>query len=245
MIAVVVIGVVAGIAVIAGLLNRGEQAPRGNGFYIPELKVKARASIPFPTRAPTTNVAQWSQKVSARTDVPARALVAYARAERMARARTPGCRVSWATIAGLGEIESQHGQHDGATLQSDGTPSVPIIGPRLDGSTGVRAVRDTDDGKLDGDKQWDRAVGPMQFLPQTWQQWGVRATGDGRAPDPQSIDDAAATSARYLCLNGRHIGTPTGWWNGVLIYNNSLQYGRDVYSAADAYARTAKKATAK
>jgi membrane-bound lytic murein transglycosylase B len=117
----------------------------------------------------------------------------------------------------------------------------PIIGIPLDGSPGVRAVPDTDGGRLDGDTQWDRAVGAMQFLPATWARWGMRASGDGAPPDPQNIDDAALTAARFMCHRGGDLATAEGWWKAVYAYNTSTTYGRDVFSGADAYAKAAAK----
>jgi membrane-bound lytic murein transglycosylase B len=65
----------------------------------------------------------------------------------------------------------------------------------------------------------------------------VRASRDGNRPDPQNIDDASLTAARYLCADGRDLARPQGWWDAVLSYNNSVDYGQQVFSAADAYAR--------
>jgi membrane-bound lytic murein transglycosylase B len=67
----------------------------------------------------------------------------------------------------------------------------------------------------------------------------VRASGDGKAPDPQNVDDAALTAARYLCSRGGNLATAAGWWRAVLAYNASVSYGQDVFSGADAYAKEA------
>ena len=45
------------------------------------------------------------------------------------------------------------------------------------------------------------AVGWMQFMPATWQQWGVDADKDGQA-NPYSPQDAIFTAARYLDASG-------------------------------------------
>src|SRR5687767_9098537 len=63
---------------------------------------------------------------------------------------------------------------------------------------GFASIVDTDGGVLDGDARWDRAVGPMRFIPSTWQLVGRDGNGDGIA-DPFSIDDAALSAAAYLC----------------------------------------------
>jgi membrane-bound lytic murein transglycosylase B len=178
----------------------------------------------------------WAEKVSAATQVPARVLAAYGRAEMWMRAQKPTCQLSWATLAGIGRVESGHGDFGGADVGSDGQVTMPILGPVLNGSPGLRAVPDTDGGKLDGDTRWDRAIGPMQVLPATWKRWAERASGDGAKPDPQNVDDSAFTAARYLCSAGDDLSTPAGWWKAVLAYNQSTEYAQDVFSGSDAYA---------
>ena len=96
------------------------------------------------------------------------ALDAYLRAETALADETPGCRIEWWMIAAVGRAESHHGELGGRTIGPDGTVSTPIIGVALDGGPGVRAIVDTDGGALDTDAVWDRAVGPMQFIPETW-----------------------------------------------------------------------------
>lgn len=175
----------------------------------------------------------WADKVSDVTGIPARALIGYGNAELELRASQPSCRISWATLAGIGRIESNHGQYGGAVLQANGYPSKPIVGVPLDGSPGVRAIGDTDNGRFDGDPNYDRAVGPMQFIPGTWARWGG-------GYDPQQIDAAALAAAKYLCAGGRDMASPQGWWQGILSYNNSVDYARKVFGLADSYAKAAQ-----
>jgi membrane-bound lytic murein transglycosylase B len=184
-------------------------------------------------------LAQWASQVAAVTGVPARALSAYGNAELAMRADQPNCRISWATLAGIGRIESNHGQYAGAVLGADGRPSKPIVGVPLDGSAGVQAIGDTDGGRYDGDAGVDRAVGPMQFIPGTWRKWASDGNGDGLG-DPQQIDDAALAAARYLCAGGRDMASPSGWWAGILSYNNSTEYAQKVFGLADGYAKAAR-----
>jgi membrane-bound lytic murein transglycosylase B len=181
-------------------------------------------------------VATWADHLAGTVDIPARALRAYGQADLAMRTMAPRCRVSWATLAGIGRVESDHGRFGGGSLGADGRPSKPIVGVPLDGSGAVQSIADTDGGRLDGDSTYDRAVGPMQFIPSTWAHWASDGDGDGRS-DPQDVDDAALATARYLCADGRDVGTPAGWWAGVLSYNESVDYAQRVFSAADTYAR--------
>ncbi|WP_342749747.1 lytic murein transglycosylase [Umezawaea tangerina] len=243
-----IVFVAAGAWGLAALDRKPVVQPRAE-FPVPFQSVQPGSQVPdvagqVPQASPSGQEAsgpdpmdEWTRKVSEKTDIPRRALRAYALADLVMRAQAPSCRISWATLAGVGRIESHHGFINGAKLGDDGMPSVPIIGIPLDGRPGVRAINDTDGGTLDGDPTWDRAVGPMQFIPTTWVKYAMRANGDGRPPDPQNIDDAALATARYLCSGSRDMGSSEGWWAAVYEYNNSVEYGQNVFSGADAYAR--------
>ncbi len=195
----------------------------------PDVEVPQRSEAPV---ADGVVDAGWLAETSRRTDVPARVLQAYARA---ADAVADRCEIGWNTLAGIGRIETVHGSYAGASVAADGSVRPRILGPRLDGSPGFRAIEDTDGGALDGDTTWDRAVGPMQFIPTTWERWGADADGDGTA-DPHSIDDATLAAARYLCDAGDGLADEAGWVDAVLTYNNSGSYAREVAAAAAEYA---------
>ena len=143
--------------------------------------------------------------------------------------------MSWTTLAAIGRVESDHGRLGRADLDADGVARPPVVGVALDGGPGLAEIRDTDGGRLDGDRDHDRAVGPMQFLPATWARHGVDGDGDG-VRDPHDLDDAAASAAAYLCANGRDVTDGDDWWSGVLTYNRSVDYARRVWTAADRYA---------
>jgi len=151
-------------------------------------------------------LAAWAAPVAVRTTIPLVALEAYAVAELTVSQTHPSCNLRWTTLAGIGRNESNHGRTNGASLSTDGKSSPPIYGPPLDGTNNNKAIQDTDDGQLDGDAVWDRAVGPMQFIPSTWRTYAVDADGDGQA-NPHDIDDAALASARYLCSSNRNLST--------------------------------------
>lgn len=200
--------------------------------------VSLTAAGPKRSRQQPTSLDQWATAVTGATGIPVPALWAYGNAELAVRTTDPGCHLTWATLAGIGRVESDHGRFGGARLLANGQESKPVIGVPLDGTGGVRAIPDSDHGRYDGDPVHDRAVGPMQFLPSTWAEYGADAVGDGR-PDPENINDAALAAARYLCVGGRDMGTPSGWWSGLMSYNDSDQYGQKVFGLADRYARQA------
>jgi membrane-bound lytic murein transglycosylase B len=179
---------------------------------------------------------EWIVRIAAATGIPERALSAYARSHVDIAGEEPECGLDWATIAAIGSIESGHGSYGGAVLDEHGRAQPAIIGRALDGN-GVATIRDTDDGVLDGDVTWDRAVGPMQFIPSTWAKWGSDANGDGAA-DPHQIDDAARATARYLCASGP-MTSPEGWRAAVFSYNHDNDYVDKVARVANEYAASA------
>ncbi|MGJ7540830.1 lytic transglycosylase domain-containing protein [Brevibacterium luteolum] len=173
----------------------------------------------------------WITDQSKRTGIPARVLQSYVAAEIWAARQFPQCGLRWNTLAGIGYVESAHGTLGGTMVTAAGTTAQPIIGPQLNGR-GVARITDTDGGRLDQDRDFDRAVGPMQFLPATWQAFGIDGNGDGTA-DAQNIDDATASAAKYLCTGQRNLATPEGWTQAILSYNPSDAYVRAVFDAAN------------
>lgn len=176
----------------------------------------------------------WAAATSASTGIPERALLAYAGAAIAKANSAPSCQLSWNTIAAIGAVESDHGRHDGATVGDDGTVSPAIYGVALDGIV-TADIPDSDGGELDGDPKFDRAVGPMQLIPQTWRNWHVDGNGDG-IEDPQNLDDAVLATANYLCRAGGKLGNEDGWRQAVLAYNQSDDYVALVATTAVGYA---------
>lgn len=168
--------------------------------------------------------------------IPLRAYKAYLNAQGLMANEQPNCHVNWSLLAGIGRVESNHGRFGGAGFTADGRVSPPIYGVALDGSlAGTAVVRDSDNGAYDGDTRWDRAVGPMQFLPRSWNIHGGDGNADGQR-DPQQIDDAVYGSARYMCSGGGDLGTYQGQYAAVYRYNHSDSYVRLVLSLAATYA---------
>ena len=79
------------------------------------------------------------------------------------------------------------------------------------------------------------AEGPMQFLPSTWQEWGITAFGEPGPPDVMDPYDAVPSAARLLCAAGA--GTPAGLPNAILAYNHASWYVAEVLALAQQYAR--------
>jgi len=156
-------------------------------------------------------------------DVPEAALRAYKNAAAAMSSSRPGCQLPWTLVAAIGRVESDHGRYGGSVLGSDGVSRPAILGVPLNGKGPVAAIHDTDDGKLDGDKVWDRAVGQMQFIPSTWAMVGGDGDGDG-TESPDDIDDAALAAGSYLCHGGYSVLDPSGMARAIFSYNHSDYY---------------------
>jgi len=176
----------------------------------------------------------WVTDTAEKTGIPARALAAYAGGAVRLALTWPECGVTWNTLAGIGWVESHHGELFGDYINDDGFMSVPIFGVPLVGD-GTMNIPDFDDGNFDGSAEYDRAVGPMQIIPQTWAAWHVDGNGDGN-PDGQQIDDSVVSSANYLCFSSDTMTTPEGWRQGLWGYNQLDSYADDVRDKANEYA---------
>ena len=161
--------------------------------------------------APTAMVAPASAN-----GIPAAALAAYQRAETVIDAADPSCHLTWPLIAAIGRVESDHGRFGGNMLADDGVAQPGHLRHRARRhATAPHAIRDTDAGQYDDDARFDRAVGPMQFIPSTWSVVGVDGDGDGKR-NPQDIDDAALATAVYLCSGDDDLATERGPARGGL-----------------------------
>ncbi len=212
-------------------------------LFIPE-GVPPPAGDPVPpvdthvSGRPADQLRAWAEKRSPQLEIPVIALEAYAYAARVAEVENPKCHIAWTTLAGIGQVESHHGTYRGATLAPNGDVSPPIRGVRLDGSGDTMRIVGDSDGMRDGmvaDGGVARAMGPMQFIPETWRLYGVDANNDGII-SPDNIDDSALSAAGYLCWRGKDLATPRGWITALRAYNNSGVYARAVRDWATAYA---------
>jgi transglycosylase-like protein with SLT domain len=79
------------------------------------------------------------------------------------------------------------------------------------------------------------ALGPMQFLPSTWREWGITAFGEPGPPNVMDPYDAVPSAARYLCAAGA--GTPAGLARAIFAYNHADWYVAEVLALARQYAR--------
>ncbi|MCT2542434.1 lytic transglycosylase domain-containing protein [Streptomyces atratus] len=168
----------------------------------------------------------WSE-----AGIPATVLAAYRKAESTLGRTDPGCRLPWQLLAAIGKVES--GQAGGGRVDAHGTTLSPILGPVLDGA-GFANIPDTDGGAYDGDRRYDRAVGPMQFIPSTWAHWGQDGNGDGRR-DPNNIYDAALAAGHYLCAGPRDLSVKADLDRAILSYNHSDTYLRTALSWLEFY----------
>jgi membrane-bound lytic murein transglycosylase B len=241
----VITAVVAGLvgcAVLAGLVAL-VLAPR-LAAVIPDAAAPAPrwapppASPPVAATNPGTGIAglvdaTWAASAAAATGIPERAVLAYAGAALAKAASMPKCSLSWTTLAAVGEVESSNGQHGGSSIGADGTVTPPIFGVALNGD-GVALIPDSDGGSIDGDAKADRAVGPMQLIPQTWRNWHTDGNGDG-VEDPQNIDDAVMATTNYLCRASTALDTEAGWRAAIAAYNSPSAYLAKVAWVAVAY----------
>lgn len=208
-----------------------------DGTTVPTSAIEAPASLSVPGEiAPGVpkGAAQSVISSASTNGIPAAALEAYQRSAQVINSAKPGCKISWQLIAAIGRVESDHGRYGGNTLTQDGKSSPGIYGIALDGTNNTAKITDTDAGQFDNDKVFDRAVGPMQFIPSTWSVVGVDGDGDDER-DPQDIDDAALATAVYLCSGSEDLSTTAGQRTAVYRYNHSQDYVDLVLSIMKAY----------
>jgi hypothetical protein len=158
--------------------------------------------------------------------IPGVVLDAYLKAQQVLATQQPNCHLPWWLLAGIGKIES--GQAENGEVDAAGNTLRPILGPELNGQHGYAALPAILGGRWTGDPVWQRAVGPMQFLPSTWLEWG----GGG---NPNNVYDADVAAGKYLCNGGRDLSVPAQQAAAVFSYNHSDSYVQIVLIWANAY----------
>ncbi len=226
----------AGIGGTGAALASSDQARLPDGSLLPADAIEAPASLSAPGGvAPAVSGDGNAVVTSASTSgIPSLALAAYQRSEAVINAADKACQLPWQLTAAIGRVESDHGRFRGNSLDDDGVATPGIYGIALNGKNNTRAITDTDAGQYDNDTVWDRAVGPMQFIPSTWAVVGVDGDNDGKR-NPQDIDDSALAAAVYLCSGKDDLGTDAGRRAAVHRYNNSDAYVDLVLRIMDAY----------
>ncbi|WP_024448030.1 lytic transglycosylase domain-containing protein [Mycolicibacterium iranicum] len=231
--AVAVIGATALLLASSCSWQLGTQVPDGvpppPGDPVPQIDTYAKGR-------PADQLREWAAERAPALGIPVTALEAYAYAARVAEVENPDCHLSWTTLAGIGQVESHHGTYRGSTVAPDGEVTPPIRGVLLDGSNGNLEILDHDSVSNDGEEPYARAMGPMQFIPETWRLYGVDANNDGDI-SADNIDDAALSAAGYLCWRGKDLSKPRGWMEALRAYNHSDAYARNVRDWATAYAQ--------
>ncbi|MEU1298470.1 lytic transglycosylase domain-containing protein [Streptomyces shenzhenensis] len=160
------------------------------------------------------------RRVTAEAGLPSTVFDAYQKAADSVGRTDPACGLRWELLAAIGKVESGHA--GGGAVAANGDTLTRITGPALDGN-GFALILDSENGVWDGDTVYDRAVGPMQFLPTTWKTWGADGNGDGVA-DPNNVYDAALAAGHYLCAGDRDLRTAAGLERAILSYNYSRDY---------------------
>jgi hypothetical protein len=207
-----------------------------DGSSVPSEAIEAPASVSDPDEASDGEHDDASRilATSSANGIPSSALAAYQRAETVINSADKACNLTWQLVAAIGRVESNHGRFGGSALDDQGVATPGIFGVPLNGTQQTSVIRDTDAGQLDNDPSYDRAVGPMQFIPSTWSVVGVDADNDGQR-NPQDIDDAALATAVYLCSGDNDLATVAGQRASVYRYNHSTSYVDLVLSVMDNY----------
>ncbi len=174
-------------------------------------------------------------------DIPPRMLAAYKKAAATVGKHVPKCKgMAWPVLAGIAKVESNHAS--GRNIADNGDIRPKILGVLLNGSGAggnTSVFPDTDNGKWDGTATGERAVGPFQFLPSTWEGVGQDNNGDEKA-DPHNAYDAALGAAIYLCGGGRDLTKKSQLRSALFQYNRSNAYVENVSNWISQYREAAK-----
>jgi membrane-bound lytic murein transglycosylase B len=227
-----VVAIVAAVALVSGIATAAAMAVGAPPKWASDVVAKSPGKTASSLMAKPDVMASRAP----RDDTRPRVRAAYENAVAVANADGTNCGVRYAVLAAVGSVESSLGRPNSRTVirDSDGRVEPPIYGPLLNGVEGMSEVPDSDHGVYDEDPDWDRAVGPLQFLPSTWYRIKADANGDG-TKDPQSIDDAALGALHYLCLaiRGASIDEGDNLATALFSYNRSKSYVARVIAIVD------------
>ena len=169
-------------------------------------------SAPTALTRPADALAPWASRVGIVLDVPVVAVQAYGYAQLILESAVPDCHLGWTTLAGIGEVESQHGQAGGAVLDRDRAVDPAdrrsAVGRR--GTVGAgrgrhrrRRVRRRPELRPRHGTAADAARPCGACTRSTRDDDGIQ--------DPYDIDDAALAVGRLLCAGGERPGQLGGW----------------------------------
>src|SRR3954451_14037727 len=168
--------------------------------------------------------------------IPRGVFPAYRRATANLAVVRPNCGLTWPLLAGIGKVESAHASR--GRVDVAGTTRGRILGPVLNGRHGNGRITASDKGRYDADTTWDRAVGPMQIIPQVWDEFGADGNGDG-SRNPNNVYDAVTTVAVVLCAQGDDLKRPRDLVSALLRYQHSKDFVATVLKWMRVYSKNA------
>lgn len=195
----------------------------------------ARADVPVQGATDGRSVVRPGRP-GAVNGIPRGVFPAYRRATANLAVVRPNCGLTWPLLAGVGKVESDHAS--GGRVDVAGTTRGKILGPVLNGRSGNGRITDSDKGRYDGDPTWDRAVGPMQIIPQVWDEFGADGNGDGFR-NPNNVYDAVTTVAVVLCSEGDDLKQPRDLVAALLRYQHSKDFVATVLKWMRVYSKNA------
>src|SRR6266536_1043633 len=195
----------------------------------------ARADVPVQGATDGRSVVRPGRP-GAVNGIPRGVFPAYRRATANLAVIRPNCGLTWPLLAGIGKVEADHAS--GGRVDLAGTTRGKILGPVLNGRAGNGRITDTDQGRYDGDLVWDRAVGPMQIIPEVWNEFGADGNGDGFR-NPNNVYDAVTTVAVYLCAEGDDLKLPRDLVASLLRYQHSMDFVATVLKWMQVYSKNA------
>ncbi|WP_237771102.1 lytic transglycosylase domain-containing protein [Kribbella sp. ALI-6-A] len=195
----------------------------------------ARADVPVQGATDGRSVVRPGRP-NAVNGIPRGVFPAYRRATANLAVVRPNCGLTWPLLAGIGKVESNHAS--GGRVDVAGTTRGRLLGPVLNGRAGLGKIPDTDRGRYDADRVWDRAVGPMQIVPGVWSEFGADGNGDSFR-NPNNVYDAVTTVAVYLCSEGDDLKRPRDLVAALLRYQHSKDFVATVLRWMRVYSKSA------